>query len=61
MRREGTAFYETPDNLRWDPRLGSDRPRSGLLQFGRGRLGALIGEDEVHKVSVGAGGIFELQ
>jgi excisionase family DNA binding protein len=31
----------------WDPRVGPERPRAGLLRFGRGRLELLVGENDV--------------
>jgi hypothetical protein len=44
----------------WYPRIGPDRPRAGLLRFGRGRLELLIGENDVLSVSLGDAGMFEL-
>jgi excisionase family DNA binding protein len=44
----------------WDPRLGPDRPVAGLLRFGRGGLERLIRENDVLKVAVDEGGMFEL-
>jgi excisionase family DNA binding protein len=45
---------------RWDPRFGPNRPRAGLLRFGRGRLQLLIGENDVLAVSLDDDAIFEL-
>jgi multidrug efflux pump subunit AcrA (membrane-fusion protein) len=36
-----------PFEVRWDPRNGPDRPRSGVLAFGRGRLQRFVDENEV--------------
>ena len=33
--------------IRWDPRNGPDRARSGILAFGRGRLDGVVTADEV--------------
>jgi excisionase family DNA binding protein len=44
----------------WDPRVGPERPRAGLLRFGRGRLESLIGANDVLSVSLDDGGTFEL-
>lgn len=43
----------------WDPRVGPERPRAGLLRFGRGRLELLIGENDVLSVSLDDAGMFE--
>jgi excisionase family DNA binding protein len=44
----------------WDPRVGSERPRAGLLRFGRRRLEPLVGENDILAVSVDDDGVFEL-
>jgi hypothetical protein len=44
----------------WDPRIGSERPRAGLLRFGRRRLEPLVGENDILAVSVDDHGVFEL-
>ena len=51
----GTALQ-----ARWDPRNGPDRPRTGVLSFGRGRLGGGVDEHEVLRVQPGAAGGVEL-
>lgn len=43
-------------NARWDPRMGPDRERSGVLLIGRGALPDLVSPDEVLAVSDGGRG-----
>ncbi len=44
----------TPFQVRWDPRNGPDRARSGVLGFGRGKLENLVAENEVLEVHAGS-------
>ena len=37
---------------RWDPRVGPDRERSGVLAFGRGKLDGVVSADDVLMVRV---------
>jgi hypothetical protein len=37
---------------RWDPRVGPDRERSGVLAFGRGKLDGVVRADDVLIVRV---------
>jgi len=37
---------------RWDPRVGRDRERSGVLAFGRGKLDGVVSADDVLMVRV---------
>lgn len=46
-------------SARWDPRMGPDRERSGVLRIDVG-LSDLVGEDEVLMVSEHGGGVFAL-
>lgn len=39
--------------MRWDPRLGPDKERSGLLALGKGKLDELVAVGDVLTVSVG--------
>lgn len=41
---------------RWDPRNGPDRPRSGVLSFGRGLLARVVQEDDVLGIGVSTSG-----
>jgi hypothetical protein len=43
--------------VRWDPRNGSDRERSGLLSVGRDALAGRVAPDEVLAVAAGDGGV----
>lgn len=52
---EGKVF-----RVRWDPRNGPSRPRSGLLAFGRGKLQGLVNENEVLAIDARAGDSLEL-
>jgi hypothetical protein len=44
----------------WDPRVGPQRPRAGLLRFGRGRLELLVGDNDVLSVLLTDNGGLEL-
>ena len=41
---------------RWDPRVGPDRERSGVLAFGRGKLDGVVSADDVLMVRVPSDG-----
>lgn len=43
-----------PFRVRWDPRNGPDRRRSGVLSFGRNRLAGVVDENEVLRIHVDA-------
>ena len=45
----------TFDSVRWDPRIGPDQERSGLLRFGKGKLDGLIVVGEVLTGTAGDG------
>ena len=47
-------------SARWDPRNGPDRPRSGIIRFGRGSLDHLVNEKQVFNVRRSSDGILEL-
>ncbi len=44
------------DGVRWDPQVGPDKERSGLLTFGKGKLDGIVSVGEVLGVGRGAGG-----
>jgi hypothetical protein len=49
-----------PMTVRYDPRIGPDQERSGVLGIGRGVLPTLVGEDEVLEVRSLPDGTVEL-
>jgi hypothetical protein len=46
--------------VRWDPRIGADKERSGLLALGKGRLDGLVDAGEVLTLAAHADGRLEL-
>ncbi len=46
--------------VRWDPRIGADKERSGLLAFGKGKLDGLVEAGEVLTVTSYADGRLDL-
>jgi hypothetical protein len=49
-----------PMTVRYDPRMGPDQERSGVLGIGRGILTDLVGADEVLEINSLADGTVEL-
>jgi hypothetical protein len=56
VRFRGREF----ERVRWDPRIGADKERSGLLAFGKGKLDRLVDAGEVLTVTSYADGRLEL-
>lgn len=50
-----------PMTVRYDPRMGPDQERSGVLGIGRGVLPDLVGEDDVLEINSLADGTVELK
>ena len=46
--------------VQYDPRLGDDRERSGVLSVGSARLAGLVDEDDVLQISVNTDGVASL-